>query len=139
MADTQNGVLSTPTLQDLFTLMEKRRSELKRLKEGRLKADNLVRRARSSFSVGSGTPAAVCPQDEFNTPFHDVKAGSSRDQVGMLDRRTIGSRFIVKGGWRDPCCTTSHHGLIVHGGVTCLYCCPSPPPRTPVLGFLQDT
>ncbi len=106
MVDTQSGVLSTPMLHELNTLMEKRRSELKQLKEGRLKADNLVRRAISRFSVGdAGIPAAVCTQDGFSTPFYNVAAGSSRGQVGMLDRRAIGSRFMVKGGWKDPCTT----------------------------------
>ncbi len=85
MSGTQSGVLSIPTLRELNTLMEKRRSELKELKDGRLKAENLVSKARTNFSLeDTGTPSAIKIQDGFSTPFYNVSGGSI--QVGMLDR-----------------------------------------------------
>ncbi len=107
MADMKSGVLSTPTLHELNTLMEKRRSELKQLKEGRLKADHLVNRVRNSFSLeNTGTPAAVRTQDGFSTPFYNAIGSSG--QVGMLDRRALRTWFMLKGAYSNA----TNHGLI---------------------------
>ncbi len=117
MADMQSGVLSTPTLHELNTLMEKRRSELKQLKEGRLKANRLVSRVRNSFSLeDTGTPAAVRTQDGFSTPFYNATGSSG--QVGILDRRALRTWFMFKGACAT---TTTNHGLI-DGDVMLLIC-----------------
>ncbi len=133
MVDTQSGAFSTPKLHELNTLMEKRRSELKQLKEGRLKATHLVRIARNSFSLGDGgTPAAVRTQTGLSTPFYN--ASGSRGQVGMLYRRSVGVWFMFPSG--RNLFTTTDHGLI-DGNVLFasirLVSQPPPPPR--VLGY----
>eukprot|EP01084_Bolivina_argentea_P165662 287768_1 len=104
MADMKSGVLSTPTLHELNTLMEKRRSELKQLKEGRLKADHLVNRVSDHHAIESAPTAVqkIIPASSESHTSHQTDHGlhwgvtSSVDGISHISNITYPS---IQKGW----------------------------------------